>query len=268
MTAVVTESTVTGMLVRCELVDAVATITLASTANRNALSIALVDEVHNALDEAERAIAGDGVRAIVLTHEPPAFCSGADLKERAAGRIETKPVARLFRRLMDVAVPTIAAVDGPVRAGGIGLMASCDLVVLSSAVDLALTEVRVGVVAALISVPIFRRADPAALAAPMLTGEPISAAAARACGLVTHVSDDVAATTAELVAALRLGAPGAVAETKRLLADVLDARLGGADERDRLLEQRRIESDQLFKSPEGQEGMAAFAAKRKPSWQA
>ena len=126
-------------------------------------------------------------------------------------------MVRVLERLMDADQPTVAAVDGAVRAGGIGLMASCDLVVVHRSVTFALTEVRIGVAPAIISVPILRRVAPSRIAAAMLTGEPFDADEARAIGLITHVTDDVAATTAALCAGIVAGAPRAVAETKRLL---------------------------------------------------
>ena len=129
-------------------------------------------------------------------------------------------MVRVLERLMDAAQPTVAAVDGAVRAGGIGLMASCDLVVVHRSVTFALTEVRIGVAPAIISVPILRRVAPSRIAAAMLTGEPFDADEARSIGLITHVTDDVAATTAALCAGIVAGAPRAVAETKRLLHDV------------------------------------------------
>ena len=128
-------SDTTDELVHLDLADGVATITLDSPANRNALSRRLVGDLHGALDDAETAIAAGDVRSIVLTHTPPAFCAGADLKERASGPPDSAPVVRAFERLMDAAVPTIAAVSGPARAGGIGLMASCDLVVVDQRRD-------------------------------------------------------------------------------------------------------------------------------------
>ena len=203
-------------LVHLTIDDGVATITLDSPANRNALSTALVAELapRPALDVAE---ADASVRAIVLTHTPPAFCAGADLKERRAGPPDSSPFVDVLRRLMDAEVPTIAAVNGPARAGGIGLMAACDLVVVRDDITFALTEVRIGVAAAIISVPILRRANASHLAAAFLTGEQFDATAARDAGLVTHVSTDVAATVAALCEGIRMGAPRAVAETKRML---------------------------------------------------
>ncbi|MET0144516.1 MAG: enoyl-CoA hydratase-related protein [Ilumatobacteraceae bacterium] len=249
-----------GALVRVEVVGGVATITLDSPANRNALSLRLVTDLHRALDTVDDGLAAGGVRSVVLTHVPPAFCAGADLKERRAAPSDSRPVVRALQRLMDIAVPTIAAVDGPARAGGIGLMASCDLVVVRRDLTFALTEVRVGVAAAVISVPILRRASGSRLAAAFLTGEPFDAAMARDVGLVTHVSDDVDATVAGLCAAISAGAPRAVAETKRLLREVPTM------ERDEAFDRMRVLSDELFAGAEGLEGMAAFAEKRAPAW--
>jgi methylglutaconyl-CoA hydratase len=247
-------------LVRLDVTGAVATITLDSPANRNALSSRLVDDLNRALDGAEAAAAGGAARAIVLTHVPPAFCAGADLKERAAGVPDSRPIVRAFARLMDAEVPTIAAVKGPARAGGIGLMASCDLVVVQRDVGFALTEVRVGVAAAMISVPILRRASGSRLAAAFLTGEPFDADEARAVGLVTHVADDVDATVAALCDGIRQGAPGAIAATKRILREVPGL------PRDEAFERMRHLSDELFRSPEAAEGMRAFSEHRPPTW--
>jgi enoyl-CoA hydratase/carnithine racemase len=161
---------------------------------------------------------------------------------------------------MDAEIPTVAAVKGPVRAGGIGLMASCDLVVVQRDVVFALTEVRVGVAAAMISVPILRRASGSRLAAAFLTGEPFDADEARAVGLVTHVADDVDATVATLCDGIKLGAPAAVASTKRILREV-----PGLD-RDEAFERMRRLSDELFAGAEAAEGMAAYLEKRPPRW--
>ncbi len=251
-----------GELVRLDLDDGVATITLDSPHNRNALSRRLVAELANCLDEAV------GARAIVLRHEGPAFCAGADLKERAAendGSNETpspaaSPMVTIMRRLMETPCPTIAAVEGAVRAGGIGLMASCDLVVVRDDVSFALTEVRIGVAPAVISVPILRRVPAGKIAAAMLTGEPFTATDAREMGLVTHVTDDVPATVGRLCDGIRAGAPRAVAETKRLLNRVPTLDLDAAfDEMCSL-------SDELFRGPDAAEGMAAFREKRPPVW--
>ena len=243
-------------LVTSTIADGVSTVTLDSQSNRNALSRRLVSELHEALDEAEAA----DVRAIVLRHEGPAFCAGADLKERSDGPPDSEPFARAMTRLMDTARPTIAAVDGAVRAGGIGLMASCDLVVVHRDVSFALTEVRIGVAAAMISVPILRRVPVSRITAAFLTGEVFDAEEARSMGLVTHVSDDVAATVDTLVAGIRAGAQRAVAETKRMLHHVPTL------DRDEAMTEMIALSNELFAGPDAAEGMAAFAEKRLPRW--
>lgn len=243
-------------LVHCTIGGGVATITLDSPSNRNALSRQLLDELHTALDETEQP----GVRVVVVGHTPPVFCAGADLKERndAAGtNIATgsASMVRAIERLSAGVVPTIAAVNGPVRAGGIGIMAACDLVVVASNVTFAFTEVRLGVAPAIISVPILARCGWSKLAAPFLTGETFDAASAREMGLVTHVTDDVAATVATVVAGILAGAPNAVAATRRVLRSGSPA-----------MTEMQALSEALFNSPEAAEGMRAFASKTTPAW--
>ena len=190
--------------------DGIATVTLDSPHNRNALSRRLVAELASAMT----AAAAESVRALVLTHDGPVFCSGADLKERAGDADDgstpgSSPLVDVMRSLMDRPVPTIAAVRGPVRAGGIGLMASCDLVVVHHDVSFALTEVRIGVAAAIISVPILRRVPPGKIAAAMLTGEVFDAAEAKDKGLVTRVvpDDRIEAEAYEAARRIAAGAP-------------------------------------------------------------
>jgi len=245
-------------VVRTEIVDGVTTITLDSQHNRNALSRRLVAELEAGIDAAEAA----DTRAIVLRHDGPAFCAGADLKERTDTPADSAPFVAILERLMDTERPTIAAVDGAVRAGGIGLMASCDLVVVNTATTFALTEVRIGVAAAIISVPILRRVPAGKIAAAMLTGEVFDAAEARAIGLVTHVVDDVAAQVATLIDGIRAGAPRAVRETKALLG-----RVPGMDRSAAFASMASL-SDELFSGPEAAVGMAAFRQKRTPDWSA
>jgi enoyl-CoA hydratase/carnithine racemase len=249
-------------VVHVEVSDGVATITLDSPANRNALSTRLVTDLAAALDVAEAGIADRSVRAIVLTHTPPAFCAGADLKERRTGPPDSGPMVAVLRRLMEADVPTVAAVTGPARAGGIGLMAACDLVVVDEAITFALTEVRIGVAAAIISVPILRRASGSRLAAAFLTGEQFDAQFARDVGLITHAvpAGQVEATVQALCAGIKAGAPRAVAATKRLLREVPPLPVDEAFDRMRAL------SDELFAGPDAAEGMAAFAEKRAPNW--
>lgn len=246
-------------VVRCDVTNGIATITLDSPGNRNALSTQLIGDLHAALDRAE----SDDVRVIVLTHTGNTFCAGADLRERSSGPVDSSPMVRAFQRLMDSRQPTIAAVKGFVRAGGVGLMSSCDLVVVPASADFAFTEVRIGAAPAIIAVSILRRCSAAQLAAPFLTGEVFDAAHARAIGLVSHVAVDVDAVDAQvatLCAGMLRAGPNALAATKAILRSVPGESLDTAFPRMQQL------SESLFKSAEASEGMASFFAKRTPSW--
>ncbi|HZX54984.1 MAG TPA: enoyl-CoA hydratase-related protein, partial [Ilumatobacteraceae bacterium] len=230
--------------------DGIATITLDSPANRNALSQQLLADLHAALDDAEAA----NSRVVVLTHTPPVFCSGADLKERSTGVVDSTSFVRAIERLGATAAPVIAAVNGPVRAGGIGLMAACDLVVVESSITFAFTEVRIGVAPAIITGPILHRCGWSKLASAYLTGEVFDAPTALDIGLVTHVADDVAAIVSQLCQNMLLGGPNALAATKQLLR------------RAHTMPELQALSESLFTSEEGREGMTAFAEKRPPRW--
>lgn len=251
-------------VVHHEIVDGVGVVTLDSPSNRNALSRQLLRELSEALaDLDDRPLIE--VRAIVLRHEGPAFCAGADLKERAStddgADDDVPPFPSILTTLMDTPRPTIAAVGGAVRAGGIGLMASCDLVVVERSVSFAINEVRIGVAPAIISVPILRRVPPGKLAAAVLTGETFTAEQAREMGLVTHVTDDVVSTIDHLCDGIRRGAPNAVAETKRILRTVPTM------DRDTAFTDMARLSAELFGGAEAQEGLQAFRDKRPPHWQ-
>ena len=239
-----------GQLVGVVSVGGVATITLDSPSNRNALSQQLLVDLHDALDVAEQ----EHAHVIVLTHTAPVFCAGADLKERSTGIVDSTSFVRALERLATTAAPVIAAVDGPVRAGGIGLMAACDLIVVNPSITFAFTEVRIGVAPAIITGPILQRCGWSKLAGPYLTGEVFDAARALDMGLVTHVVDDVTATVAELCRDVLLGGPNAVAATKALLRT------------SHTMAELQAISESLFTSDEGREGMAAFAEKRPPRW--
>jgi enoyl-CoA hydratase/carnithine racemase len=235
-----------AQLIDFTLADDVATITLDSPANRNALSQQLLAELLAALDAAEQANA----RVIILTHAPPAFCSGADLKERASGLVDSTSFIAAIERLGTTSAPVIAAVDGPARAGGVGLMAACDLIVVNSSVNFAITEVRLGVAPAIVTAPILQRCSWSRGAPAVHT----RAARALDIGLITHVSDDVGATVAELTRGILQGGPHAVAATKALLRQPHS------------MPELRALSESLFTSEEGREGMAAYAEKRRPRW--
>jgi methylglutaconyl-CoA hydratase len=237
----------------------VATLTLDSPANRNALSRAMRARLRAALDE---ALADDGVRAVVLDHTGRVFCSGMDLAEAAGGGVQEQGV-REFPQILEAIwtspKPVVAVVRGPARAGGVGLLAACDLVVAGASATFAFSEVRLGLVPAVISAVVLPRMLPHVAHRLMLTGEVFDASAAAAGGLVDlAVPDDrVDDVVAAQLTALTAGAPTALAETKRLLRD------GTPPLRfDDLLEL----SARFFAGDDGQEGIAAFREKRPARW--
>jgi methylglutaconyl-CoA hydratase len=248
-------------LVRTGRADGVATLLLDSPPNRNALSARLRTELHAGLGE---AIADDSVRSIVLGHTGSVFCSGADLKEARGGPQSAAPtVPEIFVQIWRSPKPVIAALSGVARAGGLGLVAACDVVIASETVSFACTEVRIGVVPAVISAVMLPRMTRAAIHHLFLTGLTESAQWALRAGLVDIVAeaerldDEVRRVTA----AFGLAAPGALAATKRLTrSDSAIARLEAE-----LADLERM-SARHFASDEGREGLAAFAQKRSPSW--
>lgn len=173
-------------LVRREDVDRIAVLTLNSPANRNALSRALVTELVGHL---EAASADETLHGVLLQSSHPVFCAGADLKEaQSVDMVEgARRVIALQRTIAACSVPVVVRLDGPVRAGGIGLLASADVVVCSREVSFALTEVRLGLAAAIISIPLKAKVDPRALASWSLTARMFSAQEARDGGLVTAI---------------------------------------------------------------------------------
>ena len=249
-------------LVHRDVADAVATITLDSPRNRNALSAQVRRELQDHLDA---SAADPAVRVIVLTHTGPVFCSGMDLRESRGAAADAQGVnefPRILATIRTSPTPVVARLAGPARAGGVGLVAACDVAVAADTATFAFTEVRVGVVPAIIAVTVLPRLLPRAAHELFLTGETFDACRAAAVGLVNTAVpvDELDAEVARYVGLLRLGAPGALAATKALLrrplGDDLDAAFAAMQEL----------SARHFASEEGQEGMAAFAEKRPPSW--
>lgn len=261
-------------LVRTDIADGVGTITLDSPQNRNALSRQLRAELTAALD---RVIEDNGVRVLVLTHEGPVFCAGMDLKESAveeAGSEGVRELPAILQRIARCPKPVIARIAGPARAGGIGMMAAADIVVAVPTATFAFSEVRIGVIPAVISVPVMDRMDPVAARELFLTGAVFDARRAAEIGLVNAVAevdhrdgstepDDATAVlddlVAQYVAALLAGGPTALAGTKALLRQGSD----DSDERYRALLEL---SAQQFSTDEAREGARSFAEKRPPSW--
>lgn len=249
-------------LVHHTVENGVATLTLDSPDNRNALSRRLLAQLRAGLAD---ALADDAVRVVVLGHTGRVFCSGMDLTE-TGGDPATSPVndvPPILATIWSAPKPVLARVGGPARAGGVGLVAACDVAVAARAATFAFTEVRLGVAPAMISVTVLPRLLPRAAHELFLTGEVFDAERAAAIGLVNAVADDADGLDAEVgryVEMLRRGAPGALAETKALL------RREPAGSMDEDFAAMLALSARLFAGPEAAEGIAAFREKRPPSW--
>ena len=250
-------------LVRTATVAGVTTLTLDSPANRNALSTPLMREL---LDGLSAALTDTAVRAVVLSHTGPVFCSGVDLKEtaeaRANGRIPAELLGDVLAAIWEFPKPVVARVGGPARAGGLGLIAAADLAVCTTEATFAFSEVRLGVIPAIISATVLPRLAPRAAAELYLTGEVFDGVRAAQVGLVTAAvpEAELDEAVARYCAALVRGGPLALAGTKQLLrrAPAPNIRTDLAELTER--------SAGYFRSEEGREGIAAFREKRDANW--
>jgi enoyl-CoA hydratase len=265
-----------------------ARLTLNSPHNRNALSTTLVTQLHQGLRD---AVSDPAVRAVVLGHTGGTFCAGADLSEGgaagrsgsppsapgdreggAAGRSGSPPsaydmavarareMAALMRAIVASPLPVIAAINGHVRAGGFGLVGACDIAVAGPRTTFALTEARIGVAPAIISLTLLPKLSARAAARYYVTGETFDAHQAAQIGLITLAADDVDAAVDKLIADVGRGSPQGLAASKALTTAAI---LEGFDrDAERLAE----ESARLFVSDEAREGMLAFLEKRAPGW--
>ena len=253
-------------------------ITLDTPANRNALSTSLVA----GLREAFAAVAADpGARVVLLGHTGGTFCAGADLSEASGSAADpgeavaerTRVFLDLLRVILTADVPVIAVVDGHARAGGVGLVAACDFAVATPRATFGVTEVRLGLAPAMISLPLRHRIAPRALLRHVLTGEKFGPDEALESGLLSHVaeehaaeraesepSDGVAALTADIVGSLRKCSPAGVSATKKLAVAPLLADLDAEGA------QVAHVSAELFLGADAAEGMTAFLERREPSW--
>jgi methylglutaconyl-CoA hydratase len=237
-------------------------ITLNRPENRNALSSVLVAELSHHL---MAAIDDTRVRSIVITGTDPAFCAGADLKNRpekaTSGRSDVS-FPDVLKRIIDSCKPVIAAVNGAAFAGGLGLVGASDIVIAVADAPMSFSEVRIGVIPAIIAVVCLPKLGTHHAMRLFLTGERFTGARAVDMGFahraVTKAQLHVAVQ--EEVDAINLGGPNAVAEIKRLVRRVpqLSSEEG--------LREMAEWSARMFRTPEAAEGMAAFREKRKPSW--
>ncbi len=243
----------TDELVHLAVQSGIATITLDSPANRNALSAPLRAQLSDALD---RSAADGSVRMVVLDHTGPVFCAGMDLTEPPDA---VRELPSILQRIWTHPRPVVAKLAGHARAGGIGLLAAADVAVAAQGATFAFTEVRLGLVPAVISVPVLPRLLPHAAHELFLTGETFDAARAASIGLLNSAvpADQLDTEVDRYTAMLIKGAPEALTLTKQLLHAPTTVPDFPA-----MLEL----SAARFASAEAQEGIRAFAEKRSPSW--
>jgi methylglutaconyl-CoA hydratase len=245
----------------------VLTVTLADEANRNALSSRLVGQLSEALDAAD---ADPEVRVVVLTNRGRVFCAGADLSERASGPGaggDDRPAAvrrpeDLFGRFARSPKPYVGRIAGHCVAGGMGLAAAMDISIAADDAKFGFTEVRVGVAPAVISVVCLPKLRPADARAAFLRGTRFTAAEAARIGLINaavpadRLDDEVASAVDDLLA----GGPGALAASKRLLAQVPGMPV------DEGFSWTAALSAELFAGDEARAGMRAYLEKRPAPW--
>jgi methylglutaconyl-CoA hydratase len=241
---------------RIERDDSVLRITLARPERRNAFDAELISELSQAFVDVGR------VRAVVLAGEGASFCAGADvdwmrasvglsLEENVA---DANAMRQMFESIDNCAAPVVVRAQGHALGGGAGLVAAGDIAIADPQTVFAFSEVKLGIVPAVISPFALAKIGPGAARRYFVTGERFDAATALRIGLVSEVADDLDAAVERVVAELRSAGPRAARWAKRLVRE----RPGGA-ETARWIAERRT-------SEEGQEGLRAFLEKRKPDW--
>ena len=246
----------------------VATLTLSQPEIRNAFSDVVIAEITAAFAEVGQR---DDVRAVVLAAEGPAFCAGANLNwmramadyTREENLADAGKLAAMLHTIATCPHPTIARVQGDVYAGGMGLVAACDMAVAVDAAHFCLSEVKIGLIPATIAPYVLRAMGTRAGQRYFLTGERFDAAEALRIGFVHQVvaADDLDSAVDGLLKHLLSAGPAAVRACKRLVDDVAGREINAA------LVARTVECiADIRASAEGREGVQAFLNKRKPAW--
>ena len=250
------------------ILDGVATVTL----NRPGLRNAFNEEAIHELAVAFAALGTTGnVRAIVLAANGPAFCAGGDLNwmKQMAGYSEEENqqdamrLADMLRTIYLCPKPVVARVHGDCYAGGMGLVAACDIVVASDNAAFCLSEVKLGLIPATISPYVIKAMGEQASRRYFLTAERFTAAEAHRIGLAHEVvpADELDATVGAIVKSLLGNSPNAVKEAKTLVREVVGQPVG-----DTLLIDTANRIAAIRASDEGREGVTSFLEKRKPNW--
>ena len=248
--------------------DHIARITLTRPEVRNAFNDAVIQELKAAF---EAVGARDDVRAVVLASVGPAFCAGADLNwmrrmadyTRDENIADAGQLAAMLQSIYECPKPTIAAVQGDVFAGGMGLVAACDMAVSVDTATYCLSEVKLGLIPATISPYVIRAMGARAAHRYFLTAERFSADEAHRIGFVHELvdADALEGKVNELAQALVNASPAAVRACKKLVQDVAEREIDPA------LVAATVEGiADIRASDEGREGVASFLQKRKPAW--
>ena len=250
------------------IADKVATVTLNRPDLRNAFNEHSIAELALVFDELGR---NEQVRAIVLAANGPAFCAGADLNwmKKMAGyshsenQQDAARLADMLRTIYLCPKPTVAKVQGDCYAGGMGLVAACDIVVSVDTACYCLSEVKLGLIPATISPYVIKAMGEQAARRYFLTAERFDAKEAQRIGFAHEVvtADELDTTVAGIAKGLVNNSPNAVMEAKKLVREVV-----GAPVTDALLADTANRIAAIRASMEGREGVASFLEKRKPSW--
>jgi len=246
----------------------VATVVLNRPEVRNAFNDTTIAELTQAFRQLG---ADDGVRAIVLAARGPAFCAGADLNwmKRMAGytyeenRADAALLAEMLRTIYLCPQPVLSKVQGDCYAGGMGLVAACDIAVSVDGANFCLSEVKLGLIPATISPYVIKAMGENAARRYFLSAERFTASEALRIGFVHQVvaADALDATADGILKALVANSPHAVRQAKRLVREV-----AGAPLNDSLIAATVEGIAQIRASDEGREGVRSFLEKRKPGW--
>jgi methylglutaconyl-CoA hydratase len=252
-----------------EVDGAVGILTLNKAERHNAFDEVLIAEITAGLRELE---ADPRVRAVVLSSTGKSFCAGADLNwmKRAAGYSQEEnlrdahKLAELMRTLNELSKPTIARVQGPAYGGGVGLIAACDIAVATYDALFALTEVKLGILPAVISPYVLAAIGERHARRYMLTAERLSAAEAYRIGLLHEIvpgEEQLDDAIGEILDSLLKNGPQAQAQCKALIRAVSGQPIDATT-----IEETAQRITSVRSSPEGKEGLTAFLEKRKPNW--
>jgi methylglutaconyl-CoA hydratase len=231
-------------------------LTLARPETRNAFDAPLIAELSEAFVDVGKT------RAVLLAGEGPSFCAGADIEwmrssvelDYDANVADANALRRMLEAIDRCPAPVVARVQGHALGGGVGLVACADIAVAESGAVFGFTEVKLGIIPAVISPFALAKIGQSAARRYFVTGERFDAATALRIGLVHEVDDDLDGAVERILAELRSAGPKAARHAKRLVLDRPD----GPETARRIAERRT--------SDEGQEGLRAFLERRPPAW--